>query len=233
LNEQDARNVTGTVDFDVLRENVERVEKALGGAGVVYSRAVTRAADTQNTVEMKLRMRVSLRNVEQLPPRETARVMLETADVEKSRGELIAASDAAGGRTIDDTQAIASNGEVSSHLVLDVPLSRASEIRQQIKGAGTLRVSDTSRDPQAPDGVVGRARFDVTLTSPGLLVGRDEGLAATIKGALSTSLKGLLWSLNFILIGLLFVGPWVLLLWVAWRVVRRNRVKAVTVPAAA
>jgi hypothetical protein len=122
---------------------------------------------------------------------------------------------------------------VSSHLVIDVPLSKAPEIRQQLRSSGTLRVSETSRDPQAPDGAVGRARFDVTLTSPGLLVGRDEGLAATVKSARSTSLKGLLWSLNFILIGLLFVGPWVLLLWLAWRVVRRSRSATGAAPAGA
>jgi hypothetical protein len=74
-----------------------------------------------------------------------------------------------------------------------------------------------------PVGALTRARFDVSLSNAEGLVAADRGVWATIRNGLATSLAGLLWSLQLIVIGLLLVGPWVVLGWGVWKLVRRWR----------
>jgi len=112
--------------------------------------------------------------------------------------------------------------------VADVPLSKAGDVRAQIRSLGTDRINESSTNHQAPEGEVARAQFDVTLANAELIVGRDEGLGAAVRSALSTSVRGLLWSLQFIVIGLLIVGPWALLVWGGWRLWRRSKTVPVT-----
>jgi len=101
-------------------------------------------------------------------------------------------------------------------------------VRAQIRSLGVDRVNESSTNHQAPEGEVARAQFDVTLANADLIVGRDEGLGAAVKSALSTSVRGLLWSLQFIVIGLLMVGPWALMIWAGWKLWRRSKTAPVT-----
>lgn len=64
-------------------------------------------------------------------------------------------------------------------------------------------------------------RFSVTLSNGALLLPRDEGLWAQVRNGLSFSLRGLSLSLNFLIVGVLFVLPWLVLLGVMLWVVRR------------
>ena len=172
---------------------------------------------------------LTLNNAGQLPPREQTRLMLEVDDVETRAQDVINASDAAGGRTLEQTHSKATNGQVSSHIVVDVPMEKAETIRKQIRSMGTVRVVESASNPQAPTGPVARARLDITLASPELLVGKDQGLWSSLRNAVATSVKGLLWSLQLIVVGLLIVVPWALLVWGLWRLSRRSK----TTPAAA
>ncbi len=229
LNVQEQNNVNGILEFEVRREDRDKLQKALESAGTLFSRAVTRAADNINTVDSKIRLQVHLTHVDQLPPRERTKMMVEVADVDRATSSLIGSITAAGGRVIDTEQSKDSNGQIRSHVVAEVPLSKAADVRGQIRGLGTDRINESSTNHQAPEGEVARAQFDVTLANADLIVGRDEGLGNAVKSALSTSVRGLLWSLQFIVVGLLIVGPWALLLWGGWRLWRRSR----TVSAAA
>ncbi|HEV8606322.1 MAG TPA: DUF4349 domain-containing protein [Tepidisphaeraceae bacterium] len=226
LNVQEQNNVNGILEFEVRREDRDKLQKALESAGTLFSRAVTRAADNVNTVESKIRMQVHLTHIDQLPPRERTKMLVEVADVDRATSSLIGSITAAGGRVIDTEQSKDSNGQIRSHVVAEVPLGKAADVRGQIRTLGTDRINESSTNHQAPEGEVARAQFDVTLANADLIVGRDEGLGAAVKSALSTSVRGLLWSLQFIVIGLLIVGPWALLLWGGWKLWRRSRVVA-------
>jgi hypothetical protein len=63
----------------------------------------------------------------------------------------------------------------------------------------------------------------VTLGTPDTIVRGEEGLGTSIREGLGTSVRGLLWTLQFIIIGLCLVVPWVLLVWLAWTLIRRAR----------
>lgn len=228
LNEQDRRNITATLDFEVLRASREKVDKALADAGVVYARSVTRSPDTQNTVDNKVRLQVVLASVSQLPPREVAQLSVVVRDVAAAERQVETTAAAVGGRIVDSRHATDSNGRVTSHTVVDVPLAKAGEVRAAIEQLGEVRVKESTTNPATPDGQVARARFEVTLANAETIVGRDEGLGAALRNALATSVKGLLWSLQFIVIGLLFVGPWALLIWALWRFFKRPRPALVT-----
>jgi hypothetical protein len=58
-------------------------------------------------------------------------------------------------------------------------------------------------------------------------------MAATVRDALRTSVTGLLWSLQLIVVGLLLVAPWALVLYVGWRLIRRGRARRQPPPATA
>ena len=169
-----------------------------------------------------------LTHIDQLPARERTKMLVEVAEVDKATTSLIGTITAAGGRVIDTEQSKDSNGQIRSHIVADVPLAKAGDVRAQIRSLGVDRVNESSTNHQAPEGEVARAQFDVTLANADLIVGRDEGLGAAVKSALSTSVRGLLWSLQFIVIGLLMVGPWALMIWVGWKLLRRSKTAPVT-----
>jgi hypothetical protein len=91
---------------------------------------------------------------------------------------------------------------------------------------------------QAPEGKLAVARFDVTLANADLLVPPEEGLWAETRSGLVTSLRGLAKSVNYLIVGVLFVLPWLLVIgavvWMIWRIWRPSRAadEAPTTPAA-
>jgi len=224
LNESNVRDVSAVLDFEFPTDKQQRdsVEKALASAGVVFGRDVTRAADIQNTVETKLRMTVKLVSADQLEPREQSRLVVKVSDVEAATASARDAALKAGGRIISSQQNTEPSGAVSQHVVLDVPQDQADKVRSQLKDLGTVRIADTSNNPQTPDGPLSRARLDVTLTSADMIVARDQGLSASLRHALSLSVKGLLWTAQILVMGLLLLGPWLLIGWGIWRYARRK-----------
>jgi hypothetical protein len=124
---------------------------------------------------------------------------------------------------------------VTAHVVYDVPLDKAALVLDKVKSAGQVRVSHVSPNPQAPEGKLAIARIDVTLANVEVLVPRDDGLLPQIRSGLSISLRGLFASVTWLIVGLLFVLPWVLVIfaviWVARRLARPTTTLAVATPA--
>jgi glycine cleavage system regulatory protein len=80
LNEQDANNVSGSIDFEVQRDKWPTVDAALQEAGLLVTRNVTRSPDAEGTVDSKIRLSLTLIDEVRLSPRETvaARVAVGT-----------------------------------------------------------------------------------------------------------------------------------------------------------
>jgi len=217
LNEQDRQNISGVLDFEVTREKREAVDKALAAAGVVYSRSVAKAPEGRNSVDTKSRMIVTMMSMERIQPRETTAMRLEVSDIEKATSEAVKAADDAGGRVTEATESKASSGAMSSHMVVDVPLSKAEAVGKQLKGLGSVDMIESAKNPQSPDGEIGRARFDVTLVTPD--VTRSMGYA--VSSGLAVAGRGLLWSLMLVVVGLCFVLPLGAVIWGGWKGARR------------
>ena len=63
LNEQDKQNIFAQLDFDIRRADATAVEEVLAKLGDVYSRTATRAEDSENVLDTKLQMKVTIKNV--------------------------------------------------------------------------------------------------------------------------------------------------------------------------
>ena len=75
--------------------------------------------------------------------------------------------------------------------------------------------------------------MDVTLANEDLIVEGGQGLGDKIRGGLRTSVTGLLWSVQLIVVGLFLVAPWALIVWFGWKLIRRNRARRKTLVGAA
>jgi hypothetical protein len=226
LEERDAANVTGQLDFEVMAPERAKVEEAIARQGEILSRTADRATDTANTLEKKSRMQIALLQADRIPPRETTTLAIEVEDVDATLAQI-----APIGKTVEGPHIVRRpSGEVVGKVTIEVPLDRSAEALTKLRRiVGTVRVEEQTPNPKAPSGKLARARFQVTVGSVKGIVGADRGFGATLRNGLSTSVTGLLWSLNLIVIGFLFVGPWALLFYGGWRLYRRLRKK----PAAA
>lgn len=223
FNEQDRQNIVADLDFDVRRSEEAGIRTALAASGAVYSRSVTRAPESDNKTDSKVRMQVQIVNVANLKSRETVVLGVEVPDVDRAAAQLAAFADQAKGRTVESHQTRERNGRVITRVVFEVPLTAAPALVGQVKDAGTLRTQQSSRDPQAPEGELATARLDVTLSNTDLIVPSDQGLWTRVRQGLSTSFLALSWSLTVVIVGLFFVLPWIVALYIFYRVTLRLR----------
>jgi hypothetical protein len=223
LNEQNRQNATATLDFEVRRENEAVVRTSLDSLGDVLARNVARVPENDNALNSKVRLQVTLIDAARIPPRETATLGLEVTDVDMASANFTSLVHEKGGRTVGSTASRERTGKVTSKLVFYVPLAASAELVERFKSVGVVRVLEKDRNPQVSDGSLAVARLDVTLSNSDLIVPSDQGLWPQIRKGLSTSFVGLSWSLTVVIIGILFVLPWLVAIWGGWRVVRWMR----------
>ena len=231
--QQTGNDVTGTLVFDVRRENRSALDRATGEAGDVVSRSVVRSTDTQNTLDDKVRVSLTLTDADRLPPRETTTLGLEVKDVDRAKDQIQSLAISLGGRVVDSTLSREQTGRVMARVVADVPLGKAMEMVQKARDAGRVQFRRDARDENVPEGKLARARVDVTLANEDLIVEGGQGLGDKIRGGLRTSVTGLLWSVQLIVVGLFLVAPWALIVWFGWKLIRRNRARRKTLVGAA
>ncbi len=224
LNANDSQNVNATIELDVRRgEALVKVEKAIADAGQTISRVVQRSTDTENTLDSKVHFSLALGPAEKLPPREMTKMAVELSDVESAMGDLAATAHSLGGRTVESNLSRSRDGQSTAHVVVDVPLDKAGEVIKHAKDLGAVRAIDSGKNLQVPAGALAKARIDVTFGNAEAIVSPDKGFWASIRRGFSTSVSGLMLSLQFIVVGLCFVLPWIAVIWVGWRVIKRRR----------
>jgi hypothetical protein len=223
LNEQDKQNITAQLDFEIRRTDEPAITAALKAAGDIYSSTLARAQDSDNVIDSKVRYSVTLINQAHIPPRETITLGIEAANVDKTTKEFIKLSADAKGRTVKSEVSRQPSGQVTAKLIFDVPLTSAPEVVNQYGVAGIVRVQRFSKNEQVPDSDLAIARIDVTLSNSPLIVPSDEGFSTELRKGLSTSVRVLSMSLSWLVFGLLVVLPWVLVVYVIYRVVMRMR----------
>jgi hypothetical protein len=225
LNEQDQQHISGVLDFEISRNDAIAIDALIGRAGEsdIFQRTVTRNPDTQNTVDSKVRLTLRLINADDLKPRETTTARVEAHDVEKASSDISEAATGAGGRVVERRLNKEQGGSLEAHLVVDVPLAGAGAVLDRIRACGAVREMTSNKNLQVPDGTLSRAEFEVFLSNTQLLVAPEDSVSARFHDALQTSVKGLLLVLQYLVIGVLLVGPVLLILWGAWRLIRRAR----------
>ncbi|MCI0457296.1 MAG: DUF4349 domain-containing protein, partial [Gemmataceae bacterium] len=228
LNEQDRQNVTAQLDFDFRRLDEGAIKAALAAAGETLSRHVARIPAGENVTDAKLLFKVEFLQANNIPPREIVTLALEVAEVETTLGSFTNEVKDAGGRNVQLQVGQERNGRVTARVVYDVPLNAAQSLIDRFRKAGQVRVHQVARNQQAPEGKLALARLDVTLSNGELLVPEDESLWSQVRSGLGVSLRGLSVSASWLIVGLLFVLPWVLLIYAGVAVGRRMFRKTAT-----
>jgi hypothetical protein len=232
LNEQDLRDVTATLDFEVRRADEDGVRAAFLKAGAVYKRKVSRAADAENVVDSKVHWQVTFLYQANIPPRETYLFGVEVADVEQTAAMLAALAGKRDGLAIEPNIVRESSGRVTANLIFDVPIATAPKLLDALKSAGTVRVQRSTLHAEVPDSPLAVARLDVTLSNKELIVPSDEGFGPNVRRGLSDSFAVLSWSLRILILGLCVLLPWALVIWAVYRLIVRLRRRSLLAPAA-
>ncbi len=221
LNEQDRQSITAQFEFEARRSDEGAVRAALDAAGEVLSRQVARTAESDSVTDSKVLYRVALLSAGRLKPREVMTLAVEVADVDGSATLFAAQVAEAKGRQVDAKFDRDARGGATAKVVFEVPLPAAAGLVERFKAAGTVRVSQSVRDPQATDGRYATARIHVTLTNVEAIVPDGTGLWPKVRQGLSISAAVLLTSVTWVVFGLCVVLPWAVIGFGGYRVVRR------------
>jgi hypothetical protein len=220
LDEHDKQNISAQLDFEVKRTEEPGLRAAIDAAGDVIARQVTRAEETDGLTDTKVTYRMTLFTASRLRPRELVTLAIEVHDVEQSASVLASQAAEVKARQVDSRISREPSGKVTAKLAYDVPLASAAGLAEQFKKAGAIKVQQSVRDPQAPEGKYAIARIDVTLTSAEKIVGDDAGVWPPVKRGLTYSASVLLTSLTWVVFGLCVVLPWALVGYGGYRVVK-------------
>ena len=231
LNEQNRSDVTGTLAFEVSRAAAEQVNTTIGKAAQALTRTVNRSPDTENTVDTKLHLVLTLVSADRLPPRQTVTTSREEVpDVQRAVDDLANAAVSNHGRRMGGGEISQDHaGEATGHVLVDVPLDKLGVILDQLEKTGNRRSQQVTFDNTVPDGPLARARIEATFSNTSAPPGAEESTWDAIRRGLATSGKGLRWSLTMLVVGFCFVAPWVLVLGVIWRLLRRSRARTAPV----
>jgi hypothetical protein len=232
LNEPNHQNVTATLDFDIRRADLAPLQTALKEAGEVLERNVVRAPQGENFSDAKLKYNVELQPTTTIPPREIYTLALEVSDVQGTLTVLSAQVKETGGLVLRPEVSQERDGRVTAHVYFDVPLAAAPGLFEKFKSAGQVRMQKSVTNGKAPEGKLAVGRLDVTLSNMPL-VSREGGLGAQVQRGVSFSLLGLAMSLRFLIVGVLFVLPWLLVIAAFVWVVRRLWRSSTPLPAVA
>jgi hypothetical protein len=217
------QNVTGNLTFDVPAGKLTAVQDAVDHAATTIGQSVTRADDNDSTTEAKVRMHLTLTQLDQLSPRRTYSLEIQSSQPESAASTVSDAAQSAGGKVVEHSTSQQPDGSSATHLVLTAPLAKATDITAAARAAGVLLQDQSTEDVQAVAGPAALARFEIQFTSEASVVGDNNGLAAAIKQGLTTSVRGLLWSLQLVVIGLCLIGPFAVVGWIGWRLLKRHK----------
>jgi hypothetical protein len=211
--------VTASIDFEIRRADQALVQTLLNqpGTSEILSRETSRQPDSSATLDSKVRLTIVFNSAASFAPRQDARETVVARDVAESMKSLSDSASANGGRTLDHQLTRDADGRDQAHLIIDVPLSAAPEMQERLAGAGSIRDSQIVRNAGAPQGSLARARFDITLVDE-----RPDSLGARFEQGWHTSLRGLTLSVQYLVVAVLVLGPWLVLAWILMRLFRRR-----------
>jgi hypothetical protein len=224
LDDSDSQHVSGDLEFLIPADKQAIVQDAIDKASVTLGGSVQRVPAGEVATDLKVRFRLHLVEADQLPPRRTYQMEVQAAQPISASAEVANAAVNAGGKIVEQSSNLHSNGSAEAHLVVELPLSAAAALDDAACGKGTVHTNQSNEDTSAPGGAAARGRLEMQFVSETPVLADDNGILATIKSGLVTSVRGLVWSLQWVVIGLCLVGPWTAIGWVGWKIWKRRKV---------
>jgi len=195
----------------------------LKALGEIVTLITTDSPDTASVTSSKRGFVLAIDPAASLPARQSANFRIETGDVEQASMNLQSMLLQTGGRVLRSEIQSNPGGVSTATLSMELPLAKSPDAVAAVRGAGKVLALSTSQDASAPTGPLAKSRIDITFTTAGPITGDTGGLLANLRHGLSLSARGLLLSLQFIVIGLCFVLPWALVVSVAMKFWRRRK----------
>jgi autotransporter-associated beta strand protein len=223
LNRQDAMQAVGALQIEAKSADAATLLSKIRQNVQVLQMNVIESPAGSNVTSEKQAFTVQVIPTSQVNPRETRVLGIQTSNVEGAVQVVNAAVSGAGGRIIESSMSQDRGGNSVARMVVEVPLDKADIVSDNIRKQGTVRASESSKNTQVPEGPLARARLNLTIATGETIVPTEGGFGNSIREGLSTSVKGLLWSLQLIVIGLCLIGPWVLMVWGGWRIARKRK----------
>ena len=228
FNQSDEKNVNATLAFEVQRGSVTAVEQGFKDADIDFlSRNITRSTDTAGTLDSKVRFQVdALVSADTLDPRRVYTRGVEVENVEGSLNAMRGAIDTLrpAVNVADYNVSRDSSGRTTGHIVIDFAASEETQVLSYLQEMSWAEISNQlSLNTQVPATRFDKERLDLTLVGRAGIVQADKGLGQSFRAALTSSTGALLYSLYLVLTGLLFVLPFVLIVWPLMALLRRRK----------
>jgi glycine cleavage system regulatory protein len=225
LSRQDATQAGASIQFEVKAADADAVLNDIRTKGPVQVLAmnVTENPDTANVTTAKQAFTVQIIPAGQVPPREMRTLSVQTSDVEAAMPAISNAATGLGGRVLETAMSQDAGGKSVGKLAIEVPLDKADQLVDVARQQGKVRTAEATKNSQVPEGPLSRARINLTIGPGEAIVPGEAGLWDSIREGLGTSIRGLLLSLQLIIIGLCLVAPWVLMIWGGWRLAKRYK----------
>ncbi|HZZ79937.1 MAG TPA: DUF4349 domain-containing protein [Gemmataceae bacterium] len=229
---QDKQKAVAVIEFNVPIAKKAEVDKLIASFGPALDRVNLQADIKEISTEQKFGYTLKLYSIANVEPRERTVMHVEVKNVEKKTNEIIDIVKAAKGQVTRPKNGLNKQGQTEALLVISVPLSAGDVLVTEIKEKGKVVNWEQKPNPSVPENELATAQIVVQLTGPNPIIPTDEGFGTYVSRSLYVSFTVFATCLLWIVAGLSFVLPWiVLLLIVVWIYRRFSRgTQAVTVP---
>ncbi len=216
-------NSRAAAQIEVPASAAEGFLMDLRSLGEVVALSTTSNPDTANVTESKRGFAINLYPIATLPPRQTGSFSIEAGDVEQASAGVQAIVMQVGGRIVGNNVQSNPGGVSSAALSIELPLDKSAEAIAAVRSAGKVLSVATQQNPTAPSGPAAKCRLDISFTTAGPITGETGGLMANLRNGFSLSAKGLVYSAQLVVIGLCFVLPWVLIIYIVSKLWKRRK----------
>jgi hypothetical protein len=139
LQEQNSQSASGVLAFDVPRDHLLEIEKAIsdsiGADGRVIARQTSQSTDTEHTVDSKVQFNLTFSSADALQPREIVTRLLAASDVGDAYGRILAAAQQAGAKVAVAQMDQSNPSNPTGQLDVIVPRSGAAAVEKAITDA--------------------------------------------------------------------------------------------------
>jgi len=179
LNEQNVANITGTLDFDVPRDNSAKVDAAIREAGLTVTRNVTRSPDSDSTVDSKVRLQVTLIDEINLTARQSIAQTVAARNVPEAFNKLAEALHNAGARIAASQLNDQDKPTVNAQISFSIQREDAAKADAAIREAGLTVVRSVGRSADLQNTVDTKLTYQVMVIDEISLAARQT-IAQTV-----------------------------------------------------
>lgn len=161
-----------------------------------------------------------------------ARIALESSDVDSVYAKVQEMAQGLQAKVLSGNINRGTDQTVAT-VVCQVPAEHFRSLVENLKGIAKVK-SATMDERQSAQGIDPRSLIpapvrkepgiiELTIASPTAIVTEEQGFWATLRNTLKGSISGLLWSLEMLVVGLVTIGPWLVLVALVVILIKRWR----------